>query len=308
MKKFRLFLMLRLFLCLTGIIIGCTAKNNLPSPEKTITVKDFLGRQVQIIQNPRRVISMAPNVTEIIYALKADDCLVGVTQYCNYPPEAKSKQVMGGFSDQDINLEAVLAAKPDLIVATPTQQTPLLTKLDSYKIPVYVFIPKDLIGLMGGIRQLGTILNRQAKADSLIRSMQQEITNLQLKRIHQTPKKVFIEISATPLMTATNQTMVGQLLMLAGGLNVCGDLAGDYIQINPEFLITANPEVILVAHSAASLDEVKNRPGWQQLTAVQADAIYNGLNEDVIFRAGPRLFEGVREIRKCLYPASSSED
>lgn len=270
--------------------------------EKTVTVRDFLGRTVHVPQNPQRIISLAPNMTELLYFLEADARLIGVTQYCNYPPEAQEKPVMGGFSDQDLNLEVIIAARPDLVLATPTKITPMVEKFDALDIPFYAFHPTNIPALLDGFVQIGRLTGTTATADSLVRAIKIQITQLQAMYQHTLPQTVFVEISNAPLMSATNETLVGQMLMLANGLNICGNLTGEYVQINPEFVLEQNPDVIIIAHMGSTSDDVQQRPGWDNLDAVRNGRIIDRINQDVIFRAGPRLMEGVWEFYNALHP------
>lgn len=269
---------------------------------QSIKVKDFLGREVVLSKKPLRIVSLAPNVTELIYALGAEENLIGVSRFCNYPPQAKEKPQLAGFSDSEVNLEAIVSVQPDLVIATPTRITPLVGKFENLDIPFYAFSPENILDLLGGIKQLGVLLRHESQADSLINRLKREISEMQQARSHFSARSVFLEISATPLTTATNLSFVGQILMIAGGLNISGDLKGEYPQVNPEFILENDPETIIIAHPETTIEEIKARPGWSQLQAVKNGRICVDLNQDVIFRAGPRLSQGITEFYRCLYP------
>jgi len=297
---------IRFILCLFMIFflsISCQKKKETSPKTQTAKkmVSDFLGQEFPLDKDYKRIISLAPNVTELIYALDAEDKLIGVTSYCNYPPEAQTKPVMGGFSDTDLNLEAILVAKPDLVIATPTRMTSMVEKFDALDIPFYAFSPKTIPELISGIQRVGNLIGHKAQADSIATNFKTTIKQLQQDRSQFKPVRVYLEISATPVMTATNESMVGQILMLAGGLNICGSLDGEYPTVNAEFIIQQNPELIIIAHDAA-IAEIKQRSGWQHLSAIETNRIYTDLNHDLIFRPGPRLLDGINEFFQCLYP------
>lgn len=297
----------QIILLIALMLLACQPKQEAKPSQSALTVKDFIGQTLTFEQKPQRVISLAPNVTELIYALSAEDKLIGVSSYCNYPPDARTKPVLGGFSATDINIEAILAAKPDLVIASPTQKTALVEQFNSLGIPLFAFSPRNILDVLNGMQRLGTVLDRQARADSLVSTLKAEISEMQTFRNHFAPKTVFLEISATPLMTATTESFVGQVLMLAGGINIAGDLEGEYPQINPELILQENPDVIIIAHDGVTAAEVAQRPGWDQLYAVQTGNVYTDLNHDLIFRAGPRLMDGAREFFRCIYPEHADQ-
>ncbi len=295
----RLMFLLLILRCLPA----CQAadKEATAKPDSTaIQAHDFLGRRIQLERPPQRIISLAPNVTELIYALHADSLLIGVTEYCNYPPPAKTKPIMGGFAEANLNLEAILAAKPDLVIATPTQITPMVERFDALKIPFYAFAPQNIPQLLDGFRQVGDLLDRSEAARMLADSLQTQVDRLKAACAQTPHQRVFLEISANPLMSANNTTIVSQLLELAGGQNICGDLAEAYPTVTAEFILAQNPEVIIIAHSGTTVNEIATRPGWSHLPAVRTQTICLDLDQDVIFRAGPRLIEGALAFRHCL--------
>ncbi len=307
----RLLLKISIILLTTTLFSSCQnhqEKNERPPSANAVSVKDFLGRTVQLDNPPQRIISLAPNMTELIYALGAEDRLIGVTTYCNYPEDAQAKPIMGGFSDHDLNLEAILAAKPDLVLATPTKITPMVEKFGALGIPLYGFNPPDVMAMLGGFKQIGYLIGEPSRADSLVKQMKLDIELLQKARIHQQPRSVFIEISSSPLMSVTSETFVGQMLMIAGGVNICGGLSGSYVQVNAELVLEKDPDVIIIAHPGISIDELKNRPGWEQLQAFQHNAIVTDMDQDLIFRAGPRFMEGARAFYRALYQNPSQPE
>ncbi len=268
----------------------------------TITVTDDIGRTVILSQTPERVISLAPNITEMIYALQAGDKLVGVTSWCNYPPQSQKKEIIGDATTA--NLERILALKPDLAVMVGTKNTPILAKLEALKIPALVLNPASLEDISQDIRLLSVVFNKQPVADSLltvISTTLNEITSsLEMISLGKRPK-VYVEISSQPLMTAGHKGLVGLLIDRAGGENIMSDLDRDYAVINPEIVIQRRPDIILILHPQTDEKQLAERIGWQNIPAVKNKKVFDDLDLDIILRAGPRSVIGLKELNRIFY-------
>jgi len=292
-----------LFIITTFFFISCSQKEpqQLYSGEK-LTVTDDIGRTVTLSKTPVRVISFAPNVTEMIYALHAEDKLVGITAWCNYPPQTKEKEIVGDATTA--NLERILALKPDLTVIVGTKNTPILAKLEALKIPVVVLNPVSIDDIFRDIKLLSVVFNKQPAADSLlavISSTLKKITS-SLEMIPPSKRpKVYAEISSQPLMTAGNLGLVGLLIDRAGGENIMLDLARDYAVINPEIVIQRRPDIILILHPQTDKKRLTERIGWQNIPAVKNKKVFDDLDLDIILRAGPRSVMGLKELNRIFY-------
>lgn len=292
---------LLIFIALAALA-GCTGGDLKPEHRNTLPITDGLGRSVSLAPVPSRIISMAPNLTEMVYALGAGSRLVGVTAWCNYPPEARTKPVVGDAVSA--NLEMIVSLEPDLVLMVGTAQTPLLPKLEGLNIPVLVFNPSSPEDIGRTIGTLGHALGRRAGADTLLEQMARQIEDLR-SRVSVIPwesrPRVFAEISSNPLMTAGRNSFVGRMITLAGGRNIMGDLDADYAVVNPELVVQRRPDMILVLHPQADQRQVSSRIGWKSIPAVANGRIYDDLDMDVVLRAGPRYISGLKELHRRMY-------
>jgi iron complex transport system substrate-binding protein len=253
----------------------------------------------------QRIISLAPSTTEILFGLSLDDEIVGITIFCNYPPEALKKEKIGTFSQP--NIEKILSLKPDVIFATGLEQAPAVERLRQLKLKVYVSDPSNIEELFNSIKEIGKLTYREIEAERLIALMKTEIEKIRAQ-VKLTPPnkrpKVFIEIWHDPLMTAGRGSFINELITLAGGINIAQDISTAYSYFNLEQLIDRNPDLILLAYrdNKEAQDIVKNRFGWEGIKAVKNDRVYNDINPDLFLRPGPRLVEGLKEIHKRLHP------
>jgi iron complex transport system substrate-binding protein len=291
-----------LFLIAAGLLISCN--NNQTSTGKTsdtTTLTDDIGRNVALGKNPQRIISFAPNVTEMIFYLGAGEKLVGVTSWCNYPPEAKEKEIIGDATT--VNLERILALKPDLAVMVGTKNTPLLSKLESITIPVLVLNPIRIDDIRRDILLLSSILGRISEADPLLKDFDSIIKNIGTSvdsiPYDQRPS-VYAEISSQPLMSAGQNSLIGQLIEKAGGRNIMSDLKQDYAVISQEAVIRLKPEIIIILHPQTDKRKLSERFGWQNIPAVKNGRIYDNLDLDILLRPGPRIADGLKQLNKIF--------
>lgn len=259
----------------------------------------------KVVAKTPRYISLAPSTTEILFALGLKDEIVGVSSFCNYPPEAKSKEKVGTFSQP--NIEKILSLKPDIVFCTGLEQAPAVRELSQLKIKVYVSDPANLQELFVSMREIGRLTQRDREAEALVRQMQADIEeiNSQVRLIP--PKKrpkVFVEIWNDPLMTIGANSFVDELITLAGGTNIARDTKKPYSYFSPEQVIKRNPDVILLTYMSQGQPRqiLKGRLGWGVILAVERNRIYNDINPDILLRPGPRLIEGLKELHKRLYP------
>lgn len=236
-----------------------------------------------------RVVSLSPAVTEIIFALNAGDMLVGVTTYCDYPPAARQKYKVGDFSNP--SLERIIATNPSLVVVNLPEQRRVKETLEAFKIPVYVSSPRSIADIYREIAEIGTLLGRQEYADTLIGKMQRA-----LEPRPATGKKVYVELSAKPLVTIGKRTFLDEIIRRAGAENIFSELDKDYPVVPQEEVIRRNPDIIIVLHPGNVLDRV----GWKEIEAVRRGEIYRDLNQDLLMRPGPRLVDGFKDLERIV--------
>ncbi len=248
------------------------------------------------IQNPvSRVISLVPGVTEIIYALGAQDKLVGVVTPCDYPPDIE-KPIVGNFSSP--NLERILAQAPEIVFVAGGEQKYLWRKLKELGIQTHIVSPKNLQEIYQSIQEVGELLGKKDKADSLVKNLKEELKELE-EFSPATRRRVLIEISDNPLITCGQGSFLDELITLAGGINIAHHIKKPYPIVSSEFAVNANPDVIIITHPGSNPAE---RLGWELVNAVKEQRIYQDIDPNIILRPGPRVILGIKELKKRIYP------
>lgn len=290
--------------------VAPTAPSAAPTPapaESVLTITDALGRQVTLDGAPERIVSLAPSVTEILFAVGAGPQVVGVTKYCTYPPEADALPEIGGFSTKSISLEAIVGLQPDLVVAGTASQQPIVEQLEQLGLPVVVLAPQSIEEVYANIAQAGYLTGHAEQGAAVVDQMRGRIEAVAVK-VASLPAEarptVFWEVTDEPLMTVGPETFIGQLIDLVGATNSFADATEDYPQVNAETVLARDPQVILGPDSQGmqlSLEAIRQRPGWADLRAVRDDRVYL-LDGDIVSRPGPRLAEAAEALAAALYP------
>jgi len=268
-----------------------------------LTVALATGSQATALRP--RYISIAPSTTEILFALGLNDEIVGISSYCNYPPEVKNKTKVGSFSSP--NMEKIIALKPDYIFCTGLEQAPVVTQLRQLNFKVYVSDPVNMNELFDSIREIGELTNSSAAAIALTGRMKDEVNTIS-SRVKLIPSdkrvKLFLEIWHEPLMTAAKGSIVDELITLAGGINIAHGLPRPYCNISSEKVISLDPQCIIMAYmdKEPSLKLIKQRFGWDKIEAVKSGRVFNDIDPDTLLRPGPRITRGLSELYKKLYP------
>jgi iron complex transport system substrate-binding protein len=261
-------------------------------------------------QGKLKVVSLAPNVTEILFALGLGDTVIGATNACNYPPEAKLIPRVSSYGKP--NVEILLALVPDLVISSGLEKPEVLAVLQQENIRVVNVQPHGFMAsfpeLFDAISEIGEATGREAAAQSLVASMQSELAGVAARvgAIEDTRRpRVFVEVEESPLMTAGRGSFLDDLIARAGGQNVAREIDAAYPRIDAEQVIAWDPEVILIAHSNAPGEAAKRLAehiGWSRVAAVQQKKIIDDINPDLLFRPGPRLVEGVKQLAERLHP------
>ncbi|MFC4354091.1 helical backbone metal receptor [Chryseomicrobium palamuruense] len=270
-----------------------------------LTVTDSVGNEVTIEEAPDSIISMIPSNTEILFALGLDEEVVGVTDYDNYPEAATTKEKIGAF---EFNIEKMTALQPDLILAHEsswsTAEAGLQPLIDA-GVPIYVVDnAMSFEDTYGTIEAIGAVTGKAEEAATIVSDMQAQVEEItaQLEAV-ETKKTVFIESSGDPeIYTAGQGTLMQELLDRINAENLVADQEG-WLLMNGEEIVSRNPDVIVLTYNYIenAVDAVKARPGFDQITAVQQDAVVQ-VNEDIVTRPGPRLAEALQELARAVYP------
>ena len=258
-----------------------------------ITVVDDLQRTVTLPHAARRIVSLAPSITESLFALGAGDQVCGVTDYCNYPPEAARKPHVGGMINPSI--EAVVGLEPDLIVLSMEGNVREdFTRLTSFGFPAYVSNPRTLEGIYRSLNALGVLTGREDSARHLVSALRQREQAVR-KTVQGTPPvRVLLIVSLQPLMCAGGKTFVDELIGAAGGENSGRNAMGTYPAYSREQVIADDPEVILVMSDAmAPGNSIAGLfPEWGTVRAVRNHRVFR-LNGDLLSRPGPRALDAL---------------
>jgi iron complex transport system substrate-binding protein len=238
-----------------------------------------------------------PSDTEIAYALHLDQKMVGATANDDYPAQVKKLPKVG---DIKINVEKVVALKPDLVLADFANDKQTVDRLKQLGIPVLVLGAKSIKDVYRSIQIVAMATNRAWEADQLVARMEKQRREIYTK-IVEIPKekraKVWVELDPN-LFTAGGDTFMNELISAAGGQNVAAGLKG-WPQVSPEQVVKWNPDVIINFYGGDK--QILSRSGWSSVNAVKNKRVYS-LNPDLTNRPGPRIFEGVQQIASCLYP------
>jgi iron complex transport system substrate-binding protein len=258
---------------------------------------DAMERQVAVPKRIERIISMAPNVTEMLFAIGLSGKIVGVTTYCDYPDAAKSKPKIGGYSDP--NIEAILSLKPDLIVTAPDGYSKeRVEKLDEMGIPVFVVNPKKVDEVLETMLTLGKITGKSEAAKHVVDRLSKRVKAVREKVSLIPPEerlKVFYEIGRDPLFTAGPGTFLDNLITEAGGVNIAADAGSEWAQYSVEAVIAKKPDIIITALHTLDNEGESIWRKYKTIPAVQNGRIYE-LDPNVLLRPGPRIVDGLEKL------------
>ncbi|GGK98889.1 ABC transporter substrate-binding protein [Deinococcus radiotolerans] len=263
-----------------------------------LTVRDDLGRTVTLNREPRRIIAMLPSHTETLAALGASDQLIAVDTYSNYPKAVVERLPRVGSAYQP-NLEAILALKPDLVLADESSGSRLTEKLAQAGLTVYGGTGQSFNEVFEKIAVLGKLTNHEANATRLIASMRADLNALQ-RSVAGLPKvSTYYEIDPSPYSVGPN-SFIGTLITKAGGQTIVPPALGDFPKLDPELIVQRNPQVMV----GLTLAQARVRPGWSGLRAVTTGRVFSPTPEerDALSRPGPRLAQALRALIRFLHP------
>jgi iron complex transport system substrate-binding protein len=322
MNRNHLTIFIGLVLVFSLIIAACTSTispeitNTLePVPTATsepapmpINITDGLGRFVRLDAPAQAIVSMAPSNTEILFAIGAGPQVVGRDEFSDYPPEAQDiANIGGGFGDY--NLEVITSLQPDLILASSLQPPELIQSLEDLGFTVFVLAnPTEMEGLFNNLMTVAELTGCEIQAQSLVESLKNRVTAVEKKvAMIDQPLFVFYELDATEPnapWTAGPGTFVDTLITMAGGVNLGGNLQGEWVQISVEEIVVQDPDVIVLGDytwGGVTPEDVAARSSWDSLSAVKTGRVYP-FDDNLVSRPGPRLVDGLEEMARLLYP------
>lgn len=260
-----------------------------------VTVEDGAGRQVRLAAPARRIVSLAPHVTELLYAAGAGERLVGAVEYSDYPAAARALPRVGGYAQPD--LEGIVALRPDLVVGWASGNPPAQTaRLEALGLTLYYSEPRRLDAIPAELERLGRLAGSEAAADAAAAAFRARLDALRGRYAGRLPVPLFYQIWDRPLLTVGGVHIISDLIGLCGGVNVFGALAGLTPQLDREAVLAADPEAIIASGMGEArpewLDEWRQ---WPQLLAVKRGNLFF-IHPDLIQRHTPRLLDGAERL------------
>ena len=267
------------------------------------TVTDQLGRQVTLPDDPLRIVALAPNITEMVYAINQGHRMVGATQFSDFPEAAKSLPKVGSYVHLDI--ERIVALKPDLCLATKDgNPIEIISVLESLDIPIYAVNPRNLNTIMETLTELGVLLNARENARQVVCDMTRRIEKIEaaIQKTNSRPR-VFYQIGISPIVSAGTDTCIHQLIEMAGGANIARGPAS-YPRFSYEQILGLAPDIIIITSMAkgAVFESVKKQwMQWPDIPAVKNQQVMLA-NSDILDRPTPRLVDGLEFLAAIIHP------
>jgi iron complex transport system substrate-binding protein len=266
------------------------------------TFVDDLGRKIYLAQAPNRLVSLAPSITETLYAIGLADRVVGVTEFCDYPPEARNKPKVG-YSNP--NLETIVALQPDLVLAPRDFIRPdVLGKLEQLKIPTFVVEAKTVEDIASQIQLIGRMLDRSEVANPIAMELRRRLTELKRRTEMLARPRVLYVLNSQPLITVGPGSFIHQLIEIAGGANVAAGAASPYPRLSIEAVLKEDPQLIIFPVGASEgipQGEQELWRRWKTITAVKTDAFHH-IASDLLNRPGPRIVLGLEKLAEIIHP------
>ncbi|MCY2980344.1 MAG: cobalamin-binding protein [Planctomycetota bacterium] len=274
-----------------------------------VVVIDRLERSIAFKRPPRRIISLSPSTTELLFAIQGGSALVGATSSCNYPPQALSVQRIGVGTMDGISREILVGLEPDLVFCKWDTHKPLIELLEHLGIPVIALGPETLDELFDDARLLGLVTGHQGDAEVLIDAMSDRLATL-VARVQTIPpedqRSVFYEVWDEPLMTVGPKSFIDEIIRLGRMRNIFADADVPYPRVSSEAVLARNPDVIFAPSThgeKVEFDRLASRPGWSGLSAIENKQVFL-IDGDQISRCGPRLLDALEQMLNAVYPMS----
>lgn len=270
--------------------------------DKEYSIVDDTGREVNIVGEASKIVSLSPANTEILFALGLDDEVVGVTEFCNYPAAALEKEKVGGFSTVDV--ERIIELEPDVVFGEAGHED-AAEQLTNAGIPVVLFKAMSFDVLMDDIEMMGQITGKEDEAKDLVEDLEARIAAIedQVEGISD-KKTLFFMLWNDPLMSIGPNTFIDQVFTKAGALSISGDADTAWPMYDMEWLIDNDPDVILLSpHGGSGLgkDDLMSDPNYSTISAVKEGRVFVMSNEDLLLRPGPRIVDALEEIFNLIY-------
>jgi iron complex transport system substrate-binding protein len=284
-----------------ALVITLLIHISLDGKERLLT--DETGRRVAIPYPAKRIISLAPSITEILFALGLNEEIAAVTNYCDYPEAVLNKPRVGGYINPSI--EKIVSLKPDLIIATrDDNRWETNHRLSALGLCVYLINPKSFHGVAKSIQHIGAAVGREEESKKIMINMTLKKEEI-VKRTKSLPKpKVFFQIGYTPIMTVGRKTLADDLIRLAGGKSISENELTNYPIYSMETILSKAPEIIIIStmdSNKESMNLIERWRNWKSIPAVKMKAIHV-IDSNLVDRPTPRIVEGLEILAKMIHP------
>jgi len=264
---------------------------------------DDTGRKIQLAKPPVRIISLAPSITEILFAIGAGGQVAGVTDFCDFPADALRKPKVGYAHP---NVETLVALQPDLVLAPRHFIKPdLVASLDHLHIPIFLLDEHTVEHIFAHIQTIGRMVERQAEAAALVMELRQGLAAVVQRMQGQPPVRVLYVLNSEPLITVGPGSFIDQLIGLAGGINVAAKSAAPYPRLSMETVLVEDPEVLVFpvrSSDGVSEQEQQTWQRWSGLSAIKQARVYR-IPADLLNRPGPRIVHALEQLASILHPS-----
>lgn len=308
-SKINLFsFVLVVLLGISMFFVGCGNKtitkkdtsNNLQTSTYPLTIKDSYNRDVTIDKEPQRIISLAPNITEVIGVLNKLDKLVGRTNYCDYPVEVQNIKSIGTLKDPSI--ETIVELKPDIVIASTHFSKEVLSKLESLNIKVVVLYGEETFdGVYSTINKVASILNIKEAANKVVSNMKAKVATVKEKIKDKNKPSVYYVVGYGKYgdFTSGKDTFINQIIEMAGAKNTADDVTGWKYSV--EKLVEKNPDMLICSKYDNAKNGIKTTPGYKELNAVKTSKLFE-IDNNLLDRQGPRIADGLEQMAKIIHP------
>lgn len=249
-------------------------------------------------ETAEKYIVTSPEIAEIICLLESGDKIIGVTAECDYPAYLQKRQIVGNFGK--VNIEKIIELNPSIVFTAGLEQEILALELSKLNIKTNKIHVNSIENLYYSILEIGKRINKKKRASFIIDSLKIEMQNIPRFR---DKTRVYLEIYSDPIMSVSDSSFVGKIVEFAGANNIFASLPRDYSRIDPENVILANPQIIILTYPGVSKQNIKDRKGWEVISAIKNDRIYSidEINPDLILRATPRFIAGIKMLQRIFY-------
>jgi ABC-type Fe3+-hydroxamate transport system substrate-binding protein len=281
---------LGIIILLSSIALPCFASR---------TVKDELGRTVEVPDHPHRVICLIPSVVDIVYSLGGGAEVVAVSDFTTFPKEALQKPSVG--PPLSPSAKTIVDLHPDLVLGSAdVNVSGFADQLKQLGIPAFMVDPHGIEGIYTSILSIGKALNRETDANALVARLRARVDAVKARVADKPRVRVFMAIWYDPVMTMGKGAFTGELIAAAGGRSVTEDMEPEWLKVNLETIVSRQPDAIVIERGEITLDELKKRPGWEHLKAVQEGHVY--YTDHRIQTPSPAAIDGMEDLAKQFHP------